>query len=180
MAQENVYEMAIMNLSSKSYLQWTTFVIYKKSPVSQFPFLENCHEQDREGLGWESGGQRSIAGCCSLAEILLSIRQGHRQAAHEHAPLFFCGCCSSIAGRFPSHSHRGGRPVQVHPQEGGVQSGTHLFFGAQVTPSYNNGLSTSEPHSFLYSLHHNGSQRWGRGGEAKGGVGRKEPIPPFF
>lgn len=54
MVQENVYKMAIMTLSSKLYLQWMTFVSIKKSPVSQLPFLGNCHWQEREGLGWEA------------------------------------------------------------------------------------------------------------------------------
>lgn len=84
--QENVYKMAIMTLSSKLYLQRTTFVSIKKPPVSQLPFLGNCHGDEKEGLG--RGGQGRTAGCCFLAEILLSIHQGHKQAARRCAPKF--------------------------------------------------------------------------------------------
>lgn len=87
MVQENVYKMAIMTLSSKLYLQWTTFFSIKKPPASQLPFLGNCHGDEKEGLGG-GGGQGRTTGCCFLAEILLSIHQGHKQAAHRCAPKF--------------------------------------------------------------------------------------------
>lgn len=74
----------------------------------------------------------------------------------------FCGCCSPPAVRFPSHSHWGVGLVQVHPHGARVQSDTHLFLGdaqAQLASSRNPDLSTSEPCSFSYSLHHDGSQK---------------------
>lgn len=103
MVQENVSKMAIMTLSSKLYLQRTTFVSVKKSPVSQLLFLGNCHGHEREGVGWGSGGQRSTAGCCFLAEILLSIHRGHKQDAHEHVPQVFVVVAPlQHAGFFPA------------------------------------------------------------------------------
>lgn len=90
MVQENVYKMAIMTLSSKLYLQWTTFVSIKSHQSLGFLLLETAvGRRGKEGLGWGSGGQRSTAGCCFLAEILLSIHWGHKQGAREHTLQFF-------------------------------------------------------------------------------------------
>jgi len=146
MVQENVYKMAIMTLSSKLYLQWTTFVSIKKSPVPQLPFLGNCRGHKRERLSWGSGGRRSTAGCCFLAEILLSIHRGHKQAAHEHAPQFW--------GLFlPSR-----RQVSfLQSPRRGASAGSPPW--GQTASSCNPDLSISEPWSFLYSLHHGGSQK---------------------
>lgn len=51
MVQENVYKMAIMTLSSKLYLQWTTFVSIKSHQSLSFLLLETA--VGRRGKGWD-------------------------------------------------------------------------------------------------------------------------------
>lgn len=168
--QENVYKMSITALRSKLYLQWTTFVSIKNSSVSQLPFLGNCHGHEREGLGWGWAGQRSRAGCCFLAGILLGIPWGHKQVEHEHTPGFWWLL-------LPSH----GQDSFLQPRGHGVMPMGSGYISHTSLPERCSGTThncNQIPQHLDHVAFHTHCTMVVL--KKRGGKNRKEPISAFF
>lgn len=168
MVQENVYKTAITTLSSKLYLQWTTFVSIKGSSVSQLPFLGSCHGHGREGLGRMEK--------CRWVLVFWQNPAGHPprpRAGCTWAFSPFLWLFLPSTGRFPSWgSHWGvGLGWVISMGSGCIRHSSLLW--EMLTASCN--LIPQHLDHAAFRAHCTTAVLKKRGGE-----NRKEPIPAFF